>query len=382
MNPHALNRRSLLALGAFVLASPALAQDVVSVPFQVIKGKIFIDVVVGGRPVQAMIDSGASYSGLDTRLAETLGIVPRGRKVSLRHVQGSSSGRWAQGVQVGIGGKAETRPMLVTDFSLLTAGVLHPIVVLLGADFLGAHVAQFDFDAGRLTLHARADFAPPANAVLVPLSRPRGLSGVATPMTAPVVIEGAVVQALVDTGSQSPLIVSPPVARRLGLLKDRVVSTSPIGGIGGTSAGRIATLKTLALGRQAFVDVPVQVTARPLSRVDANLGLEVLSRFNLSMDLAGGRMWLAARGRQPPFARNLLGFFGIPDGDSAIRVTFVASGSPAERAGLEDGDIVVRINGQPAGPAQLALADAPAGTRLTLTLEGGATRVLTLAPYY
>jgi predicted aspartyl protease len=381
MIDRALNRRTLLALGALALASPALAQGAVSVPIQIIKGKIFIDVTVDGRPVQAMIDSGASYSGIDVRLAEDFGIVARGRRVALRHVQGSSKGRWADGVRLRVGGETVSRPMLVTDFGLLTASILHPVVVLLGADFLGAHVAQFDFDAGRLTLHARAGFTPPAG-VLVPLARPRGLSGEATPMTAPVVVEGVAIQALVDTGSQSPLIVSPSVARRLDLLEDRLVSTSPIGGIGGTSAGKITSLKTFAIGRQAFMDVPVQVTARSLGRIDANLGLEVLSRFNLWLDLAGGRMWLAARADQPPFARNLLGVFGIPDGDTAIRVTFVATGSPADQAGIEKGDIITLFNGKPANTAQVALADAPAGTPLTLTLENGQTRRLVLAPYY
>lgn len=382
MTNGAFNRRGLLALAGLALAPRAFAQGAPSLPFQILKGKIFIDVAVNGRPVQAMVDSGASYSGIDARLAETLGIVARGRRVSLRHVQGSSGGRWAEDVSLTVAGQSRTGPMMITDFGLLTASVLHPIVVLLGADFLGRYVAEFDFDAGRLSLHERQGFAGPSAATLTALSRPRGLSGEATPMTAPVVVEGATVQALVDTGSQSPLIVSPPVARRLSLLEGRVVSTSPIGGIGGTSPGRIASLKTLALGNQAFTDVPVQVTAKPLARVEANLGLEVLSRFHLWLDLAGDCMWLKARADQPPFAKNLLGFFGMPDGDEDIRITFVAANSPADRAGLKEGDVVARIDGKPANAAQLALTAAPAGTVLRLTLASGQTRTLTMAPYY
>jgi predicted aspartyl protease len=377
------NRRGLLALVGLAFAPRAFAQAApLRMPMRVTKGKIFIDVTLNGRPVEAMVDSGASYSGVDLALAALLGIEARGRRVALRHVHGSSSGRWAEGVILSVGGVARTRPMLVTDFSLLTASVLHPITVLLGADFLAAYVAEFDFEAGSLTLHARTGFTPPQDARLLPLTRPRGLAGEGTPMTAPIVVEGTTLQALVDTGSQSPLIVSPSVARRLKLLSGRRVSTSPIGGIGGTATGRITSLKGLALGRQAFLDVPVQVTARDLSRVDANLGLEVLSRFRLWLDLGGGRMWLAPRAGQPPFQRNLIGFFGLPDGDEAIRVTFVAEDSPADAAGLRDGDVITRIDGKPANVAQQALADAPAGTRLALTLASGQTRNLTLAPYY
>lgn len=382
MTNGAFNRRGLLALAALTLAPRAFAQTMSSLPFKVIKGKIFVDVQVNGRPAQAMVDSGASYSGIDSRLAETLGIVPRGRRVSLRHVQGSSRGQWAEGLTLSFADETHTRPMLITDFGLLTASILHPVTVLLGADFLGGYFAEFNFDISRINLYSPGGFSPPPDAVVVPLTRPKGLAGGATPMTAPVVVEGATLQALVDTGSQAPLIVSPSVAQRLRLLKDRVVSTSPIGGIGGASAGRITSLKTLALGNYAFVDVPVQVTAKSLGRVDANLGLEVLSRFNLWLDLSGGRMGLRPRTTQPPFARNLLGFFGIPDGASDIRITFVASGSPAERVGLKAGDVIARFNDQPATEAQVALADAPAGTTLALELRDGRRVALTLAPYY
>lgn len=396
MTKGALNRRGLLALGAGLVAlgvwgpraqGPRANAQTASngagrVPLQIIRGKVFIDVTVNGRPASAMVDSGAAYSGVDTRFAEAMGLAPKGRKIALRHVQGSSSGRWAQGVKLGVGSAVVERPMLVTDFSLLTASVLHPIVVLLGADFLAMYVAEFDFDAGFLTLHSREAFVAATASVLAPLTPPRGLSGGGTPMTVAVTVEGVIVQALVDTGSQSPLIVSPSTARRMGLLKDRTVSTSPIGGIGGTTAGKITSLRTLGLGGKMFREVPMQVTARDLPQVEANLGLEVLSRFHLWLDLGGGRMWLAPREEQPPFDKNLLGFFGLPDGDTDIRVTFVAKDSPAEAAGIRMGDIIATINAQPANAAQLALVGAPPGTRLDLRLRNGQSRTLALAPYY
>lgn len=369
-------------MATFAFAPRAFAQGAVRLPMQIIKGKIFIEVRVNGRPLQAMVDSGASYSGIDTRMAQALGIEPKGRKVALRHVQGGSSGRWADGVWLGVGVGAVARSILVTDFGLLTASILHPVTVLIGADILAGHVVQFDLDAGVLTLHPRPGFTAPPGAVLAGLAPPKGLSGGGTPMTTPVVVEGAVVHALVDTGSQSPLIVSPSVARRLKLLEGRTVSTSPIGGIGGASAGQIASLKAVELGRREFQAVPVQVTARALASVEANLGLDLLSRFNLWLDLGGARLWLALRKTQPSFSKNLLGFFGLPDGDEAIRITFVAKDSPADTAGLKVGDIVTRIDGKPANAAQLLLADAPAGTTLALTLQDGRAKTLTLAPYY
>jgi predicted aspartyl protease len=343
---------------------------------QMIKGKVFIDVTLAGKPVQAMVDSGAAFTGVDETFAATVGVVGDGRSVGMRNIAGTSSGRWSAPAPLAIGAWSTTRPLLVTDFGLLTSTVLHPIRVVLGADFLAPFVVEFDFDAGLLTLHPRAGFSPP-QAALVPLSP---MSGGSALRTAPMQVEGHKVQALVDTGSQSALIVSPAPARRLKLTAGRLVSTAPIGSFGGPAVGRITTARTLELGGQSFPDVPVQIAARDLG-AEGNLGLNLLSRFHLWLDLSGGRMWMKARSEQPPFERDLLGFYGLQDGDDHLRLTFVAKDSPADRAGLKANDIIVRINGEAAFPAQLKIT-ATEGLRLDMALEGGAARTLVMARYY
>jgi predicted aspartyl protease len=385
MTNGAFNRRALLALAglplaSWVLAPRALAQAApLRLPMQVIKGKVFVDVMVNGRPVQAMVDSGAGFTGLHEGLAAELGVEARGRRVSLRHVHGAGSGRMAEGVRLGVGGVTTSRPMLVTDFSLLTASVLHPILAVLGSDFLGQYVAHFDFDAGVLELIDPRAFAPPPGAEFVQLQR---LAKGGMLAMAPILIEGAPAQALIDTGSQTPLIVSSSLARRLKLLTGRPVSTGPLGGFGGVTTARVASLKSLTLAGETFVDVPVRIAPANANLAKPNLGLEALARFNLWLDLAGLGLWVLPRKAPPPFERNLTGFMGMADGDDAIRVTFVARGGPAEAVGLKEGDVVARINGQPANTAQIALADAGPGTPLSLTLQDGRAMRLVLATYY
>jgi predicted aspartyl protease len=380
MTNGAFNRRALLALTGLAFAPRALAQaGPLRLPMQIIKGKIFVDVTVAGRPMQAMVDSGSGFTGLHAGLTADLGVEARGRRFSLKHVYGGSTGRIAEGVKLGVGGETVAWPMLVTDFSLLTASVLYPIQVVLGSDFLARYVAHFDFEAGVLELANPRTFAPPQAATFVPLQR---LKEGGALVTAPILIEGAPAQALVDTGSQTPLIVSASLARRLKLLTGRPVSTGPLGGFGGVTTARIASLKSLSLAGQTFTDAPVRIAPAGANVAQPNLGLDILSRFNLWLDLAGLGLWASPRGVSKPFERNLTGFMGMADGDDAIRVTFVASGGPAEAVGLKEGDVVARINGQAANKAQVALADAGPGTPLTLTLQDGRTMRIVLAAYY
>jgi S1-C subfamily serine protease len=76
-------------------------------------------------------------------------------------------------------------------------------------------------------------------------------------------------------------------------------------------------------------------------------------------------------------------FHGLPH-DSAILVVSLEADSPAQRAGLQDGDLIVALDGQPvAGIDDLhrILTDARVGARAALTvLRGTAKLDLAIVP--
>lgn len=369
-------RRTFLGMaGGLVLAPAAFSQTARTVPIELANGKIFVPTIINGQPVQAMLDSGSAPNGIDPSFADRAHVVAKGRRVTMRGVQHTLRGRYAQ-AQISVAGfEIQQAPVLVLDYGDLSATVGRPIEAALGGDFFRRFVIELDFVAKTLRLHPRDSFvAPPAPAVLAPLRPVMGL------MTTTLSVGGESVDAIVDTGSDPPLIVSPAPAGRLQLLRSKTVSTAPLGGVGGASIARITTAPQVVLGGAAFDDVPVQAPPRSLG-VDANLGLGLLSRFHLWFDFGGQRMWLSPNGESTPFRRDLLGFYGRVD-DDEIRITHVAPGSPAATAGFRAGDVVMLINGEPAVAANQALKDAPQGTALTFTLANGATRSLTLTRYY
>ena len=363
--------------GGLVLAGPAAAQAP-AIPVELADGKILVPVMLNGQPVQAMLDSGAALYGLDTAAAERLGVKADGRRVTARGVQHVLRGRFGEARSLVVGGiELGATPMLVLDYGNLLQGAGRRIEAGLGGAFFHRFVVELDLGDKTMRLHERAAFSPPpAPAVLVPLTESRGF------MTAPVGVgERAFVQAVVDTGSDPPLIVSPQPAARLGLLGgDQPVSTAPLGGIGGVSIAKITSAPRVTLGGAAFQDVPVQVPPRGIG-LEANLGLGLLSRFHLWLDFGGQRMWLAPRETAPAFRRDLVGFYGVISGD-ALKVTHVAPGGPAAAAGFHVGEMIASINGEVASVANQTLKDTPAGVALTFGLADGKSRHLTLRRYY
>ena len=299
-----LHRRTFLTLaGGLVLARPAFAQPQ-AIPIEIVDGKILVPVMLNGQPVQAMLDSGAALYGLDAATAERVGVQANGRRIGVRGVQHVLRGRYGHAQSLSVGGvELGPTPRLVLDYGALLPGTGRSIEAGLGGDFFHRFVVEVDFVAETVRLHDRNTFTPPAApAVLTPLSEGRGF------MTAAVGVGTGSVRAVVDTGSDPPLIVSPQPAGRLRLLRgDRPVSTAPLGGIGGVSLARITTAPRVTFGGAAFDEVPVQVPPRGLG-VEANIGLGLLSRFHLWLDFGGRRMWLAPSGEATPFRRDLVGF--------------------------------------------------------------------------
>lgn len=363
--------------GAAALLGPAaLAQGGAARSPSVVGRGIFTSVTVNGQVVRGLLDSGATDHAIDTEVARTLGIRATGRRVTTLGVGGVSRGFYSDLVDLLIGGRMFARSTVaILDLSDLSARLGQPVQMLLGRPLFNAMAVEMDFGLRTARLWDRMRFAEPKDSTPVKLS---GLMGL---MTAPVILPGGTVYAAVDTATMPGLVVSPAGAERLGLLKDQSkVSTTLLGGVAGVHEGRITSAATLKLADKTFEDVPVRISPRPVGP-EAVLGLEILSRFRLHLDFGYQRMWMKAEGPQPPFQHDLLGLFGesSPDG---VKVTHVARGSPAEKAGLVIGDVIVRVNGRPSVGVDVSIVNAEPGFPMTFNLADGTRRMATLARYY
>lgn len=349
--------------------------------------RILIPATIGGAETQVMLDSGAETTVLDRAFAERLGIRPTG-VVAAVGTGGRDVAELASGVTLRLG-TLELRDLTVAimDLKPVAAVLGRPLPAVLGKEVLNALTVQIDFAGRSITFHDPARFQPAVGAVAVPVSNVAGLHAI------PASIEGGTPVLMdFDLGNAQPVLVYPSHWKSQGMLADRPTSKILSGAVGGMRTRNVAMLRSVTLAGVTLYDVPAVFgdednTAFNLGNTAGNIGMPILSRFELTTDYTRGRLLLRPRPEvlSAPFPKDRVGALTrLVEG--VFTVALVAPGSPAEAAGLKVGQKITAVNGRAASQLGVAgftaLRTAPAGQTLTVSLEGGETFTLVLTDYF
>jgi hypothetical protein len=127
-------------------------------------------------------------------------------------------------------------------------------------------------------------------------------------------------------------------------------------GLNGLLSGRIGRLKKFAIGRFVFEDIlvnyPDTVSIGNAIRMDyrnGSIGSELLRRFNIIIDYRNQKLILTPNNSiKQPFRYNMSGIeIETPKpGEPIYQISFIRKNSPADKAGLKEGDQILRINGE------------------------------------
>ena len=252
-----------------------------------------VEVLVGGRPIRALIDSGAQYSVVDRSLVETLGLTHRFDIPMVAYGVGGQAqvGRGAT-LDVRIGGETGLRldglRAAILDLGPLASerGLGAPLI--LGQDVLRELVLELDTRQRRLKLRARDGWTPPA--ALTPIAVTR--AGKA--LQATITVEGATVDAVIDTGASAILAVTRETAGAAGLLDGRARTPGQSIVLGGVVAAETVTVRTLTIGdelyRQAAVAIYDDVAVPGFPR--ALVGMAAFEDRVAVFDLGGPRLFV------------------------------------------------------------------------------------------
>ncbi len=352
---------------------------------QLYQNEIYLPAKVNGHDTQAMLDSGSSNSVLDAGFAAALGLKSTG-SVPLIGVQVMGHSAFVGGVTIDAGdARLAGLTVAALDLTQLSHISGRPLPVILGDEVFNETIVDIDTARHRVAFRDPAGFTPPPGAVALPL--PAGLF-----RAIPVSIEGrAPAQFIVDLGDASTIDVFPAYAKAQGLMAGRKLSMSMgLGITGGLTTTPIGSLKEVRLAGVSLANVPVTFSEKRPPGTDSSIagrvGTEILSRFRLQVDYPDDRLYLEPYPQTTrPFERGRLGLAMLPE-NGALVVKLVAPGSPGAAAGFQVGDRISAVNGKPAASWTMAtlqaLFESPPGTTVRLSLEGGATRSVTLADYY
>lgn len=355
---------ALAALIAGLLPGAVAAQggpdgSLAVLPFELVENRLRVPVSVDDAgPFPFIVDSGAGATVLDWHLADSLGLEPR----VTASTRGAGPGRMRVGrsepAAVTMGpvrlssGRAVTMPL---DSALRpwngsrTGGVV-------GYPFFRNHVVEIDFEGRFLRIWPADARVELPGALEVPLDVERPWAHVEAEIHLP----GAGprdARLIVDTGASDALYLTTRWTRREGLtgrLSD-APKVSVGAGIGGEARLRARRIDSLRVG-PLVVRRPVALMSEDEALdldTDGILGTEILRRYRVILDYPRERMLLfpgtdSARVDQVSLAGLVI---WAPEawtrgGGAPVRVREVRPRSAAERAGLEPGDRIVRLDGR------------------------------------
>jgi hypothetical protein len=271
---------------------------------------------------------------------------------------------------------------------------------LLGGSFLEHFAVSLDYAAATVQLDAQLPAMPAQGEYEVPVVLAGGgaialadQSRVpigATRLVVDLELQGVLVRAVVDTGS-SITLVGGDVAAAWGIsTRPRLEGAQLIGfqGLIGVTYTRIDSVR---IG-DAIVSDPVvavlddnQVLQPIVNEVGADIealvGGSTLRSLRVRIDYPGQRLRVAPNPAADGLARDTIsgvGCFVRDSGDRTLTVSHVQASSPAARAGIHVGDVLLAIDGQSVEALGQSGANtrllAPAGRQLTLILQTPGTR--------
>jgi predicted aspartyl protease len=247
-----------------------------------------VNVRVNGRPVRALIDSGAQYSVIDRDWLKTLGAVKTFDMPILAYGVGGQA-QIGKGVTLDVaagGARIDRLRTAILDLGLLASddGLGTPLI--LGQDVLGEIILDLDPRHRRVRFLPR-EAAPPTEVLPVEVHR-KGKA-----LRTAVMVEGTKVEAVIDTGSSALLALSRSAAASARLFDGREQRRGSSLVLGGAMVSTLVEVRSLTFADQTYEKAETAVfgdVALP-GFPDALIGMEAFVGRRVLLDLGGGRMW-------------------------------------------------------------------------------------------
>jgi hypothetical protein len=340
----------------------------VDIPFEYKNGFIIIDIILNDVfPLRFIMDTGAEHTILTKREITDILQVNYDRKLPLMgaDLRTELYAYLARGIKLQLGNVIGlNRSILVLEedyiqFETFTGMNIHGI---LGADFFRRFVVKINYHKQVISLIAPRHFTPPSNYSCLPIQieryKPYYNALVYTSQDSMLELK-----LLLDTGASLAMLLEVSSHPNLEL-PERVIPSTLGLGLGGDVKGYMG--KITALNLQGF-EIPEVIThfqdlsfltdSLPVYNRNGLIGNDILSKFTLIIDYYNQKLYLSPNkwyDKKLKYDRSGLQCVAGGKNLNEFIIHYVLSGSPADKAGVQVGDQILRINGR--GAALLTLS--------------------------
>ncbi|RPH49152.1 MAG: PDZ domain-containing protein [Desulfobacteraceae bacterium] len=319
-----------------------------SISFTFIENNVYLPVTINGESRLWLLDNGASMSIIDADYANKLGLTPEGeiKGFGIASVFDFSFVT-LPGYQVG---DIHFNSQKIFSYKGLSDRLYDSGVVgIMGHDFLSRFVVKIDYASGILSFYHpdRFEYKGEGRVVDAPLRNKI--------FSLPAIVDGKYEgRWTLDIGAFD-VSFHYPYAKENGLLEKKGVERISAD-LGGQHGERTVRFRTMELGGykvlNPLINIPlIMGKGSNVSReIIGNIGNTLLRHFTVYLDYKRQRV-IIEKGKDfdRGFPEDKSGMLIGITGDGHPEIVFVAPGTPADKAGFVNGDIIQKINGKDAG---------------------------------
>ncbi|MFK7954049.1 MAG: aspartyl protease family protein [Ekhidna sp.] len=251
----------------------------------------------------------------------------------------------------GIFGENMNLLVLKEDYLKLSENIGENVHGIIGYDIFSRFVVNIDYDEQVLTLTKPSSFKKPRRAAELSIgivNRKPFLNATITQSD-----KKASLNMMVDTGASHAALIDYSQINNIPLPQKKI-ETQLGRGIAGEIPGYIGRMDSLEIDDFEFNDMLVSApfegaynkTIKRGARI-GTFGGELLHRFNVTFDYSKNKMYLkksASYGKAFEFDMSGLSLNSIGDNLDTMKVVDVKEGSPAYKAGIREGDVILSMN--------------------------------------
>lgn len=336
----------------------------IEIPFEMKNNLMLVDVTFSHFfPLKFIFDTGAENTILSKKEVTDILRVPYERefKVMGADMKTELKAYLVRNIyfEFGSRGVIPRHSMLVLDedyfrFEEVAGLKIHGII---GADVFRGMVVKINYDRRVITLIRKKKFKPPKNYESVPIEVNKNKAYINTQVS---ILEGKPrpVKLLLDSGAMVSLLLNTDDEDEGLSLPPDILTGQIAAGLGGFIDGYLGRVSNVSLGNVEcreilanFQELADSVDVELINNRNGILGNRLLKKFHLIIDYTDGVLYYKPNKKfkvEDDFDKSGLVIIAADIKLNKFIVHGVLEGSPADLAGLQKGDRVLRINSSPA----------------------------------
>ena len=330
----------------------------VTLPFKTYTGGVIaLECRLGDNPapLNFILDSGSGGISLDSSTVQEFQIPIRATDTTISGIAGIKKVPFSFDRKLFMGTfPTEHVDFYVNDYSLLSSTYGEKIDGIIGYGLLSRYIFNIDFDSAQIRVYRPGSFIYDDEGAVL---HPSLLRLAAQKLT---IRDRKKTRAsfYMDTGAGLCLLLSEKFVKDSSvLLGKRKPVITQAEGLGGKKAMRLTVIKQVKIGPYQFKNVPVHLYSDDNNILSypytmGLLGNDLMRRFNITFNYPAGVIHIVPNTHfydSFDYAYTGMSLYSV---EEDIVIDDIEKGSPADLAGLKNGDILISVGGNVSGNVQ------------------------------